>query len=343
MSRVSAILMATMLAALAGCAPATPTAVPPPVTVPTTADDRQGPDEVRVYTDGGAATSAIVGAMRSARATLDAEIYELGRPDIIEAMTAAVSRGVRVRVVGDPTVDVTSVSGRRLAMAGAEVTYYPVGPRQIDHVKLLVVDARVAYFGGVNWGAHSYLNRDYEVRMLGPAVQHLSRLFALDMNRSGRQVAIPPAPPVAPGEPEILTSNPDDDIGRAVLAALASATRSVVVESFVLTDRGTIAALMDARHRGLFVRVLFDPGQDLNQSAMAQLRSAGIACRFYRSSGEKLHAKTAVIDGNVLVIGSANWTASGFRHNHELDTLLHSATLAAAVRLRMDQRWAAAA
>jgi cardiolipin synthase len=105
----------------------------------------------------------------------------------------------------------------------------------------------------------------------------------------------------------------------------------------------TIHALQEASRRGVSVQVLFDPGQDLNQAAMLQLRSAGVACRFYRTSGELLHAKTAVIDGEVLVIGSANWTASGFRHNHELDAVLRSPALASAVAARMDLDWAMAA
>ena len=46
-------------------------------------------------------------------------------------------------------------------------------------MKLLLVDGRVAYFGGVNWGPVSYLNRDYELRLEGPGVQHLEHVFAL--------------------------------------------------------------------------------------------------------------------------------------------------------------------
>lgn len=311
--------------------------------VPVTASARLGRDDVQVFTDGGAATTALIVAVGSATRSVDAEIYEFDRAELVGAMLAALRRGVRVRMIGDPTVSITVQTGRRLAAAGAMVTYFPVVAAQIDHVKLLLVDGVVAYFGGVNWGSGSYLNRDYELRLAGPGVQHLEHVFAMDMRRTG---VLAPAVPDAPAggvEPALLTSFPDDEIGRAVVTALRRARRSVELEMFVMTDTDTIRALQDAARRGLPVQVLFDPGQDLNQAAMVQLRGAGVACRFYRSRGEKLHAKTAVIDGEELVIGSANWTASGFRHNHELDAVLTSRPLAEAVAARMDADWAAAA
>ena len=311
--------------------------------VPSTAAVRLGRDEVEVFTEGSAATGALVSAARTARTSIDAEIYEFGRADLLDALLAAVRRGVTVRMIGDPTVDVTVASGKRLLTAGALVTYFPVVGTQIDHVKLMVVDGATAYFGGVNWGAGSYRNHDFELRVSGPAATHLEHVFALDLQRSGKGAAVPADSPTVSPEPELLTSYPDDEVGRAVVQELRTARRSIEVEMFVMTDADTVRALQDAARRGLPVQVLFDPGQDLNQAAIIQLRAAGVACRYYRTSGEKLHAKTAVIDGEELIIGSANWTASGFRHNHELDAVLRSRVLAYAVAARMNADWAAAA
>ncbi|HEV1998799.1 MAG TPA: phosphatidylserine/phosphatidylglycerophosphate/cardiolipin synthase family protein [Candidatus Dormibacteraeota bacterium] len=308
-----------------------------------TASARLGRDDVQVFTDGSAATNALLAAVNSASRSVDTEIYEFDRAELVEAVLAATRRGVAVRMIGDPTVRVTVKTGRRLAAGGALVTFFPVAAAQIDHVKLLIVDGAVAYFGGVNWGAGSFRNRDYELRVVGPGARHLEHLFAKDLQRAGTMVpAVPDAPSEGP-EPRFLTSFPDDAIGRAVVASLRQARHSIELEMFVMTDADTIRALQDAARRGVAVQVLFDPGQDLNQAAMVRLREAGVACRFFLSSGEKLHAKTAVIDGDELIIGSANWTASGFRHNHELDAVLRSRLLAAAVAARMDADWAAAA
>jgi cardiolipin synthase len=327
--------------AVAACAPpAQLDSVAAPV--PITATSQIGPDSVEVFTDGTVATAALVDAVTSAQVSVDAEIYEFDRPDLVGAMIAATSRGVRVRVVADPTVPVTVTTGHRLAAAGAMVAFFPVGPRQIDHVKLMLVDGARAYFGGYNWGSRSYLNRDYEVAMMGPAVARLEGVFADDLARSGQPAGPPASDPQRPDEPLLLTSFPSDDVGRAVVSTLGSARHSIKIEMFVMTDTATMAALEAARGRGVDVQVLFDPGQDLNQVAMVRLRAAGIRCRFYRTAGEKLHAKVAVVDGDHLILGSANWTASGFRHNHELDIVLVDPVLAGAVRARMDVDWLAA-
>jgi cardiolipin synthase len=111
----------------------------------------------------------------------------------------------------------------------------------------------------------------------------------------------------------------------------------------VLTDRDVMRALGDAEARGVPVYVLFDPGQELNQTAMSTLRQGGISVRFYRSHGEKLHAKAMIVDGVRLVVGSANWTKSGFTRNHELDAILDSPPLAALALVRMEADWRAAA
>jgi cardiolipin synthase len=325
---------------LAGCAPGGVRSQPPAAAgIPDSASDRVGPDDVSVFTNGRAATAALGLAIATARQYLDAEIYEFDRPDLADGMAAAVARGVRVRILGDPTVAATVSTGRRLAAAGALVAFFPVDPRQIDHVKLLLVDGRTAFFGGVNWGSGSYRNQDYELKMQGPAVERLESLFAADLRRSGQPAASTAAPPPLPGEPAILTSYPDDQLGPALVSLLGAARVRVEVEMFVLTDPAVLRALEDAARRGVQVQALFDPGQDLNQAAIPALRDAGARCRFYRSTGEKLHAKAAVVDGEVLVVGSANWTASGFRHNHELDAVIRSRPLAAAVSARMDYDW----
>lgn len=341
--RWEAVWLAVSAVAACGAPPALDPQASIPAGVPATATSRVGPDAVEVFTDGSVATAAVVDAVASARASVDAEIYEFDRPDLVAAMIAATSRRVRVRVIADPTVAVTVSTVRHLASAGAAVTFFPVGPRQIDHVKLMLVDGARAFFGGYNWGARSYLNRDYEVAVSGPAVNRLEGVFADDLARSGQPATPVPTDPVGPTEPLLLTSFPSDDIGRAVVSALNRARRSIEIEMFVMTDTAAMAALEAARRRGVDVRVLFDPSQDLNQVAMVRLRAAGIRCRFYTTSGEKLHAKVAVVDGDHLILGSANWTASGFRHNHELDIVLVDPVLAGAVRARMDADWLAAA
>ena len=125
-------------------------------------------------------------------------------------------------------------------------------------------------------------------------------------------------------------------------AALAGARQSVAAEVFVLTDPDVIAQLASAHRRGARVRVLLDPGQDVNRPSLLLLRSSGVDVRWYPvPRGAKLHAKAVLLDGRRLLLGSANWSRSGLSENHELDLFAEDPQAAAAFSRRYEQDWTA--
>ena len=336
------MLLGLVLAGCGGVASASSGALPTvgtgprgPVTI--------GGNSVELVTDGQAAVGRLLAAIDGARLSLEAEIYEFDRADLADAMVAARHRGVAVVVIADLSVEVNTATLARLRAAGAMVLLFPDGPLQIDHVKLLVADHRLAIFGGMNWGRGSYLNHDFDLVLGGAAVGHLESVFAADMIRAGHAAAHSPPPPPDPDGLRLVTSYPENEVRPAVLDAIAAARQAVFVEMYVLTDGQVMAALGDASRRGVGVWILFDPNQELNQAAATRLRQAGVAVRFYRTSGEKLHAKAMVIDGHTLVVGSANWTSSGFTRNHELDAVVESTALSAQALARMEGDWKASA
>ena len=306
---------------------------------------------VELIPDGAAAAARIVAEITAARRSVEAEIYEFDRGDIEAALVAAARRGVRIALIYDPSVDVDAPVAARLAALGAWVRPYPIGPRQIDHVKLLVVDGVRAIFGGMNWGRRSYLNHDFDVAIGGPIAANLAAIFsgdafragAADASRPGAADNPPPSPAGSTPGISIAVTYPGTAIRTLVLEAIAAARRYLFVEMYVLTEPAGLAALTGAAARGVTGWVLLDPGQDLNQLAAQRLRGAGVRAEFYRSHGEKLHAKAMVVDGARLVVGSANWTSSGLGHNHELDALIESPGVAAAALARMETDWRRAA
>ena len=219
---------------------------------------------------------------------------------------------------------------------------FPVQARQIDHVKLLIVDRAAAIFGGMNWGSGSWRNHDFDLAVTGPVLSHLEAIFARDLVASGGRLPSPlAAPPPDPAGFSLLATYPKTEIRPAVIEAIAQAQSVIFIEMYVMTDSGVIAALSDAARRGVSVSVLFDPNQDLNQLAAARLRPAGVSVRFYRTSGEKLHAKAMEVDQKLLVVGSANWSNSGFLHNRELDAVIDSPAIATQALARMESDWSA--
>jgi phosphatidylserine/phosphatidylglycerophosphate/cardiolipin synthase-like enzyme len=333
---LAALLAVSLLAC--GSAPSTETPLPTVDTHVAAASAILGDNRAELLTDGAVAAGRMRDLMSGAHSSIEAEIYEFDRADLADAMVAALRRGVKVTIVEDPTVGVNAATAARLRQAGADVLDFPVQQRQIDHVKLLIVDLTTAVFGGMNWGSHSWRNRDFDLAVSGPSVAHLAAIFAADVVRSGGRAALAAVPPDPEGF-RLVATYPEAQVRPVVLDAIAAAKTEVFIEMYVMTDSEVIADLSEAARRGVAVFILFDPNQALNQRAAVHLREAGVHVRFYRTSGEKLHAKAMEVDRHRLIVGSANWTRSGFLHNHELDAAIESAALASQALARMESDW----
>jgi cardiolipin synthase len=301
-----------------------------------------GGDTVRILPRGSTAFPVILSLIAGARTSVEVEMYEFGRDDIATALVDAHRRGVPVAVIVDPSVEVTRATEDTLRGAGVDVIDYPVRKQMIDHVKLLVVDHRVAVVGGINWGATSDRNHDVDAAVTGPAAANLDRVFATDLIASGRMADVPP---LAPDDRLLVAATlPAPSIRPLVLRLIDDATSSLDLELYVLTDTGVVHAIERARARGVAIRVLLDPSQRPSDGPAAALTAAGVSVRHYRSSGEKLHAKVGIADGRTAVFGSANWTTSGFQHNHEVDVeILDVPAIAAQLTAMMEADWSASA
>jgi cardiolipin synthase A/B len=311
-----------------------PQTAAPPVTV--------GVDTVRVLPRGTTAFPVIAELVRSARTAVEVEMYEFGNAGLADALVEAHARGVSVTVVDDPSVDVTRATAAHLRAAGVDVLDYPVRNGMIDHVKLLVVDHRVAVVGGINWGATSDRNHDVDAEVTGPAAGNLERIFDTDLVACGRTVPVPP--PADDDRVLVAATLPGIDVRPLVMQLVSSARTSLDLELFVLTDTGVVHAVEAAASRGVAVRVLLDPGQRPSDVAAASLSDAGVDVRHYRGSGEKLHAKLGVADGRTAVFGSANWTSGGFQRNHEVDVeIVGSPAVASQLTRMVDADWTASA
>jgi phosphatidylserine/phosphatidylglycerophosphate/cardiolipin synthase-like enzyme len=294
---------------------------------------------VRLWQD--AAIFTLVGGLiASARRRVMVEMYELGREDIVHALSAASARSVVVRVIGDPTVEANRGSTAEMRASGVPHRFYPVDDKlhQIDHVKLLVADD-VAVIGGMNWGAHSDRNHDFVLETrLAADVDRAARVFEQDWSLAGGRPA--PLRAVAAG---VAQTSPGAEIRTMLMTALRGARHRVLAEVYTLTDPEITLGLVAAHRRGADVRVLLDPNQAYNLHSAAMLRAGGVAVRWYPvPRGVLLHAKVGLFDGE-LVLGSANWTVSGLGVNHELDIETDDAQAVGAYGSRFESDWARSA
>src|SRR5579884_190016 len=156
------------LAALSAtaCAVATAATVPPPAPLlPPAGPVQLGSDSMTLLRSGPLTFTVLAQLIAGARQSVDVEVYEFGQRGLADVLIADAHRGVAVTVIDDPSELASAATATRLRQSGVTVVDYPVRRLMIDHVKLLVVDHRVAVVGGINWGVNSPWNHDYDAEL----------------------------------------------------------------------------------------------------------------------------------------------------------------------------------
>ena len=267
----------------------------------------------------------------------------------IAALIRAHRRGVAVRVLIDGIGGGYFRSGtyERLREAGVPVdrflhSYVPWKTPFLNlrnHRKLLVIDGRIAFTGGINIGHENLLAtnpahpvRDTHFRLEGPVVEQLTEVFADDwVYETGEklldQAWFPELTPVGDAVARVITSGPDEDLEQiefAVLHAISCARRSIrVVTPYFLPPDMLTTALGLAAMRGVAVDV-FVP-EHSNHPVLDWARSVPLrnlveaGCRVWLMPPPFDHSKLMCIDDTWSLIGSANWDTRSFRLNFELN------------------------
>ncbi len=219
-----------------------------------------------------------------------------------------------------------------------------------NHRKVLVVDGRIGFTGGMNIrddfvaaeGRAPFM--DLHARLEGPVVEHLQSAFAEDWLFTTGEPLEGPAffPPLRRAGDVVargITDGPDEDfeaIRWILLGALATARERVtIVTPYFLPDAGLVTALDVAVMRGLEVDVVIPERGNLPVVQWAQ--TAGLwqvlerGCRVWASPPPFDHTKLMVVDGAWALLGSANWDPRSLRLNFELDVECYDPALASRV------------
>lgn len=324
---------------LAGCSGPAPTAPAVAVLAAGAAHATVGAASEPVHLWQDASIFQLVGGLIArARTRVFVEMYELGRPDLVDGLATDRAAGADVRVITDPTVSASRRSFEVLMRDHVQTRFYPVddAAHQIDHVKLLIADGE-AVVGGMNWGARSDRNHDYVLETRDVAeLDRLVRIFQQDWSLAAGEPRLVPLDHAA----RVAQTAPGEEIRTMLAAALTSTANRAWAEVYTLTDSDILLGLAEAHRRGVDVRVLLDPNQSYNRQGFDELRAAGVPVRWYPiPRGALLHAKIGLFDG-LLVLGSANWTYSGLDVNHELDIETQDPQAVAAYRSRFSLDWA---
>lgn len=290
----------------------------------------------------------------------------------IEALAAADRRGVKVRVLVDGIGSGYFVSPAfaRMQEEGLKVcrfmhTWVPWRMPFLNlrnHKKVLVVDGRRAFTGGINIHKENLLSanpenpvRDMHFAIEGPVVRQIVEAFAADwFFCAGEELTgdawYPPLAPVGTASARVVTSGPDHElerIGLTMLAAIGVAQKSIqILTPYFLPDDRFLSALILAAMRGVQVDIVVPEKGDhppldwaLNAHIPPLLRAGA---RFWRAPLPFEHSKLMAVDKAWSLIGSANWDMRSLRLNFELNVAVCCPEFGAVVAGAIERRQGAA-
>ncbi|HEY0335380.1 MAG TPA: cardiolipin synthase [Stenotrophomonas sp.] len=338
---------------------------------------------VQWLVDGGATYAAVLKAIADARDHLHLEYY-IFNPDHIgtvvrDALVERARAGVKVRLLLDAvgSSKVRKRFLRPLLDAGGEAVWFH--PAQLlkpfkrpwvnmrTHRKLVIVDGRVAFTGGINitdeederLRPDAY--RDLHMRVEGHVVRSLQLVFVEDWlyatgqgrDAFARQQLWPEdAPRRADGQidAQVLVSGPDsswETIHRLHVAAIHEAQKRVwLVTPYFVPGEAARMAITSAALGGLDVRLLVPTMSDSRlvtwaaRSYFDELLEAGV--RIFEYGPRLLHTKAFIADDECCVVGSANFDNRSFRLNFELSMMYRDRQLCAQLSALLSSEMASA-
>jgi len=344
-------------------------------------------NQVTLLQDGPATYRAMFEAIRAARDHINMETYILDADDVghrfAQALIAKQREGVQVNLIRDSvgTLGTPKDFFQRMADSGIQVLEFnPVNPaaartgwelNQRDHRKLLIVDGRTAFLGGINissvYSSGSFKSRapvdpdgaapawrDTDLQLQGPVVAEFQKLFLSTWEKQKGPPLAPRnyfPPPVNKGEQVVraIGSSPDEPyslIYATLLSAIGSAETSVrLTNAYFAPDPQLLAALEAAAGRGVEVSLILPSQTDswlvfhAGRRHYDQLLRSGV--KIYERRGVILHSKTALIDGVWATVGSTNLDWRSFLHNDEVNAVVLGAEFGRQVQAMFDKDLAA--
>ena len=320
-------------------------------------------------------------AIRGAQKTITFETYIYWSGDIgrafADALTERARAGVKVHVLlgwlGSAKIDEKFLEQMR--GAGVEIQKFHVPHwyhwgrmNNRTHRKLLVVDGRTGFTGGVGiapeWtgdGQSPEHWRDTHFRVEGPVVAQMQAVFMDNWTKASGEVlhgepyfpALQPVAGIAAGQgrAQMFSSSPSggsESMHLMYLLAITAADRRIDLSSaYFVPDKLTVRALVAAMQRGVKVRIV-TPGpiidsqtvRNASRALWGPLLAAGADIREYQPT--MYHCKVLIVDGLLVSVGSTNFDNRSFRLNDEANLNLYDEAFAAEQTATFERDLAAA-
>lgn len=306
---------------------------------------------------------AMLQAIRGAQSNINFETYiywsgEVGK-QFADALAERARAGVKVNMLVDwaGAIKMDDALLDEMKQAGVVIhkyrplKWYNLGRlNNRTHRKLLIVDGRIAFTGGVgiadSWSGNAQDPdhwRDLHFRVEGPVVSQFQAAFNDNWIKTTGVVLNGseyfPAVPVAGGmDAHLFIASPaggSESMHLMYLMAIAAAERSIDLQAaYFVPDDLIMRALIAAKHRGVRIRVIV-PGKHIDSTTVklaskahwGELLKADIEVYEYQPT--MMHNKMLIVDGLLVSVGSTNFDVRSFRLNDEASLNVYDAGFAA--------------
>ena len=258
---------------------------------------------------GGQLAPALIALLDSATKSLDAAVYSVSAQPIMQALERACRRGVRVRLL----LERGTFHGQPFPSC---VQLQLDNNRRLMHDKFVIVDGETVWSGSTNWTrAGIYFDANNAIQIVDQAVARAYEAEFTQMfvqKRFGRQSEDNNQERFQlNGTPIEIYFSPADHPEKILQDLIKQAKSSIEIAMFAFTQNDIFQALLAAQQRGVTIQAIWDfTGLSSCQfSKVDELLQAGIGT--LDADPGLLHDKYAIIDDQIVVSGSANWSASG--------------------------------
>jgi cardiolipin synthase len=322
-----------------------------------------GGNRVQAFQNGDEIFPAMLEAIRGARHNITMETYiywsgEVGR-EVADALCGRAKAGVCVHLVvdwagslkmEDDLLELMQDSGVRLERYRPLRWYNLSRMNNRTHRKLLVVDGRIGFTGGVGiadqWSGHAQDPdhwRETHFRVEGPVVAQMQAAFNDNWIKTTGELLngheyFPPLEPAGDTDAHLFIASPaggSESMHLMYLTSIAAACTSIdLCAAYFVPDPLIAQALLAARERGVRVRVLV-PGEHIDsetvrhasKASWGELLAGGVEIHEYRPT--MIHVKLLVVDGELVSVGSTNFDIRSFRLNDEASLNVYDRDFAA--------------
>jgi phosphatidylserine/phosphatidylglycerophosphate/cardiolipin synthase-like enzyme len=349
LARAAIILVFLVIAALAFLfeqgnqaeAPVRPTTAPSNSTTPPTGSSSGGRTAISggliqaffttptlVYPDrrdqrgGSPLLEAVIEDINAAQRSIDLAVFDIDLDDLTDALIAAKQRGLTVRLVVDSenleAAEVAEMTGR---MQQADIPITFDDREAFMHNKFIVIDRRIAWLGSWNMTENdTYRNNNNMIRLRSQLAADAYRTeFETMFNGTfgGRKPAVPRRQIVLDETPVAIYFSPEDGAAKYVIEQINNAKSSIRFMAFSFTSADIANAMIAREQEGISVQGVMERQNASGVGAVFDLLKQNKIDVLVDGNCYILHHKTIIIDDQIVITGSYNFTRSAERENDE--------------------------